>query len=161
MIKKVLFISSTGGHLTELLQLAPLFQKYDSYIMTEKQKNNFFLKEKYGKKKLFFMIPGTYTGFVNKIKYPFILLLNTIISFFVFIKLKPDCIVTTGAHNTVPMCFIAHKFHKKVIFIETFAALKSPTKAGLMVYKIANHFIVQWQNMKDFYPRAEFGGWIF
>ena len=27
--KKVLFISSTGGHLNELLQLAPLFEKYD------------------------------------------------------------------------------------------------------------------------------------
>ena len=30
--KKVLFISSTGGHLSELLQLSPLFEKYDNYI---------------------------------------------------------------------------------------------------------------------------------
>ena len=107
------------------------------------------------------MISGTYTGMINKLKYPFILLLNTVISFFAFIKIKPDCVVTTGAHNSVPMCFIAHKFHKRVIFIETFAALEKPTKAGSMVYKIADHFIVQWENMKQFYPRAEFGGWIF
>lgn len=52
-MKKVIFISSTGGHLTELLQLAPLFPHYDSYFITEKQKNNLSLKEKYGKKKVF------------------------------------------------------------------------------------------------------------
>lgn len=161
MIKKVLFISSTGGHLTELLQLSPLFEKYESYLMTERQKNNLFLKKKYGKEKVYFLIPGTYTGTFNKLKYPFILFLNAVISFFVFVRVKPDCVITTGAHNTVPMCFIAHKFHKKVIFIETFAAIEKPTKAGSMVYKIADHFVVQWENMKQFYPNAEFGGWIF
>lgn len=160
-MKTVLFISSTGGHLTELLQMSPLFKKYNYYLMTEKQKNNLFLRSKYGNNKVFFMIAGTYTGLVNKLRYPFILLLNSLISLYVFMKVKPECIVTTGAHNTVPMCFIAHKFHKKVIFIETFAALEKPTKAGSLVYKIADHFVVQWENMKEFYPNAEFGGWIF
>ena len=35
--KKVLFISSTGGHLNELMQLSPLFEKYDYKIITEKE----------------------------------------------------------------------------------------------------------------------------
>ena len=34
--KKVLFISSTGGHFNELQQLSPLFEKYDYHIITEK-----------------------------------------------------------------------------------------------------------------------------
>ena len=46
-MKKVLFISSTGGHLNELLQLKPMFEKYDSYIITEKTKSNLKLKEEY------------------------------------------------------------------------------------------------------------------
>ena len=46
--KKVLFISSTGGHLNELLQLSPLFGKYDYHIITEKDKTNEYLKQKYG-----------------------------------------------------------------------------------------------------------------
>ena len=50
MKKKVLFISSTGGHLSEMLQLAPLFDKYDYHIITEKDKANESLKEKYGDK---------------------------------------------------------------------------------------------------------------
>lgn len=160
MTKTVLFISSTGGHLTELLQLSPLFDKYNSFIMTEKTKNNLSLKEKFGKK-LFFMIPGTYSGLINKLKYPFLLGMNTIISLLIFLKIKPDCVVTTGSHNAVPMCYIAHAFKKKIIFIETFAAVEQPTKAGKMVYKIADHFVVQWENMTEFYPNSEFGGWIF
>lgn len=56
--KKVLFISSTGGHLDELMQLKPLFKKYDSYIITEKDKANENLKEKYGEK-LYFLPYGT------------------------------------------------------------------------------------------------------
>ena len=34
MKKRVLFISSTGGHLSELLQLSTLFEKYDYHIIT-------------------------------------------------------------------------------------------------------------------------------
>ena len=49
-MKKVLFISSTGGHLNELLQLSPLFEKYDYHIITEKDKANENLKKQYGKK---------------------------------------------------------------------------------------------------------------
>ena len=48
--KKVLLISSTGGHLNELMQLSPLFEKYDYKIITEKDKANEPLKEKYGDK---------------------------------------------------------------------------------------------------------------
>ena len=36
---KVLFISSTGGHLSEMLRLSPMFEKYDYHIITEKTKN--------------------------------------------------------------------------------------------------------------------------
>ena len=44
---KVLFISSTGGHLDEMLQLKEMFKKYDFHIITEKTKSNMGLKTKY------------------------------------------------------------------------------------------------------------------
>ena len=48
--KKVLFISSTGGHFNELQQLKPLFEKYDYHIITEKDDSTKGLVEKYGEK---------------------------------------------------------------------------------------------------------------
>ncbi len=58
MKKKVLFISSTGGHLNEMLQLAPMFEKYDYHIITEKDEASEALKDKY-KEKISFLPYGT------------------------------------------------------------------------------------------------------
>ena len=39
-MKKVMFISSAGGHLTELLQLKSIFNDYDYSLITENIKYN-------------------------------------------------------------------------------------------------------------------------
>ena len=46
-MKRVLFISSTGGHLNELLQLRKTMAKYDSYLITEKTKSTIGLKNEF------------------------------------------------------------------------------------------------------------------
>jgi len=158
--KKVLFISSTGGHLEELLQLKNMFDKYDYHVITEKTKSNLYLRRNYPKR-VNYLIYGSYTTFYKKIIYPFKLLLNTIISFFLYLKLKPQYIITTGAHTAGPMCLIGHLFGSKIIYIETFANSNSKTKSGNIIYKFADLFIVQWQGMLDLYPNAVYGGWIF
>ena len=159
-MKKVIFIASTGGHLDELLQLSPCFEKYDYTLITEKTKSNISLKNKYPKR-VKFLIKGSYSTKLAKLTYPFRFFGNSVKSLYYFLKIKPDIIVTTGVHNTVPMCYIAHFFKRKVIFIETFANSTSPTKSGRMVYPIADVFIVQYESMKKFYPRAIYGGWIY
>ena len=58
MKKKVLFISSTGGHFNELMQLKPMFEKYDYHIITEKDKTNKDLVQQY-EKKIYFLPYGT------------------------------------------------------------------------------------------------------
>ena len=47
-MKKVIFISSTGGHLSELMQLKEIFKNYDYHIITEKNDTNLKLKKEYG-----------------------------------------------------------------------------------------------------------------
>ena len=152
---KVMFISSMGGHLSELMQLD--FEKYDYSIVTEKSKSDEDLKEKYGNK-AHFLLYGTRK---NPIKYFFVLLFNFFKSLFLFFKIKPKVIVTTGTHTAVPMCYIAKIFGAKVIWIETFANRTSKTLAGRLVYPIADTFVVQWEEMKKIYPKAKYWGWIY
>ena len=154
--KKVLFISSTGGHLSELLQLKDLFSKYDSYIITEKTKSTLNLKEKYNN--VNYLVYGTKD---HKLVYPFKLLYNCFKSLFLYIRIRPKVIVTTGTHTAVPMCYIGKLFGSKIIFVETFANSKSKTLSGKLVYPIANTFIVQWESMLELYPKAKYGGWIY
>ena len=158
-MKKVMFIASTGGHLVELLQLSDCFSRYDYCLVTEKNKSNMNLKKKY--KRVYWLVGGTYSSLLGKLIYPFKLLINCFISLYLMIKVKPDVVVSTGAHNTGPMCCLAKLFKKKVIFIETFANSDKPTRCGRIVYKFADVFIVQWESMKKYYPKAKYNGWIF
>ncbi len=154
---KVLFISSTGGHFHELMRLRPLFSKYNTYIATEKQKTNDYLKDEF-KNKVFYLLYGTKD---HPISYPFKLLINCFISLFYFIKIRPDCIVTTGTHTAGPICCIAKIFGKKVIYIETIANINSKTITGRLIYHIADLFLVQWESMLKLYPKAIYKGWIY
>lgn len=154
--KKVIFISSTGGHLSELLQLKPLIKKYDSYLITEKTKSNKNLKDKYNN--VSYLVYGTKK---NLFTYFFIFLFNIIKSFILYLKIRPDVIITTGTHTAVPMCYIGRMLGSKVIFIETFANSTTKTVAGKLVYPIANVFVVQWESMLELYPKAIYGGWIY
>jgi len=151
---KVMFISSMGGHLDELTKLD--IEKYDYSIVTEKVDSNSKLEEKY--KNVYYLLYGTRK---TPIRYFFILLFNFFKSLYLFFKLKPKVVVTTGTHTAVAMCYIARIFRKKVIWIETFANRNTKTLAGRLVYPIANTFVVQWEEMKKLYPKAVYWGWIY
>lgn len=154
-MKKVMFISSTGGHLNELLQLKKIFKNYDSYLVTEKTKTTKDLKKNYD---VSYLMYGTKH---RPLRYIFVAIINIFKSIYLYHKIKPDVIVTTGAHTCVPMCYIARLHHKKIIYIETFANIKTKTLTGRMIYPIASTFVVQWEAMLELYPKAVCWGWIF
>ena len=158
--KRVMFISSTGGHLVELTQLKDMFSNYDYHIVTEKTKSNHGLKIKHPNR-VSYLIYGTYTTLSKKITYPFKLLVNCFKSLFIYIKVRPKYIVSTGAHTAGPMCLLGKIFGSKIIFIETFANSNTKSKTGSIVYKFADLFIVQWEDMLELYPNAVYGGWVF
>ncbi len=155
--KKVLFIASTGGHLNELMQLSPMFNNYNYYIITEKTKSNISLIEKY-QRRISFLVYGTKD---KKLIYPFKFIYNCLKSLVLYIKIRPKYIITTGTHTAVPICYIGKLFGSKIIFIETFANSSTKTLSGKLIYPIANLFIVQWENMLKLYPKAIYGGWIY
>ena len=147
-MKKVLFISSTGGHLKELMKLEPLFEIYDYSIITEKDSTTTDLQKKYN---IYYLPYSTRSKIISYIfKYTFVILKSIIL----FIRIKPDAIVSTGTHTAVPICFIGKIFNKKVIYIETYANITRKSLTGKIIYPISDLFIVQWKEMKKLYPKA-------
>lgn len=139
----------------ELQQLD--FEKYDYSVVTEKTKTTRNLKEKY-EDKIHYSIYGTRK---NLFLYFFVMLFNFFISLYLYFKIRPKVIVTTGTHTAVLMCYIAKIFGSKIIWIETFANRNTRTLAGRLVYPIANTFVVQWEEMLKLYPKAKYWGSIF
>lgn len=152
-MKKICLIASSGGHFEQAMMLKPLIDKYEGFIVTEK--TNYSISDK--KHKVYYLKQ------VNRheIKFLYYTLINTIKSFKIFLKEKPNVIISTGALCTIPMCIIGKLFNKKIIFIESFAKITSPTLTGKLIYKIADRFYVQWEEMKEIYPNAIYKGGIY
>lgn len=152
--KKICLISSSGGHFEQLLMLRKLGEKNNIFIVTEKTKYN-----KNDKKVNYFVMQ------VNRKEPLFIFKMIGILfkSLYIFLKEKPDVVISTGVLASIPMLFIGHIFKKKVIYIESFAKINSPTMTGNLIYKrkIADQFYVQWESMLEFYPDAICKGGIY
>ena len=152
-MKKICFTASSGGHFEQLMMLKPLMDKYDSFIVTEKTDYSVMNNDR----KVY------YLGQINRNEKTFIfkMIINSFKSFNIFIIEKPDIVISTGALSTIPICILSKIFRKKVIFIESFAKVTSPTLTGKLVYKFADQFYVQWEQLKEYYPDAICKGGIY
>lgn len=153
--KKVMFICSVGGHLTQMLQMKKIFDEYDYVLITEKTDVTKEMKDKYNMEYLVYGSRNYLFSYIFKFGF------NIIKSLYLFIKYRPKTIITTGTHTAVPMCYIGKLFRRKIIYIESFAKRTSPTLSGKMVYPIADIFIVQWESMLSIYPKAKYFGPIY
>ena len=150
---KILLTATGGGHLEQLKNLYSLKNEHQVTVVVCKNKVNSALKDVE-------FIPD-YRNERKVIRF-FDLARIFIKSFFLLCKFKPDCVISTGAGATYPLLWLQKKwFRKKVIFIESFARRTSASKTGKRVYKFADHFIVQWEELKEIYPNAIYGGMIY
>ena len=146
---KICLTSASGGHFEQLCCLKSLLEGNDGFVVTEK--TSFPIKADY------FV---THTGTGDKGK-----LFKTIRLFLevhkILKKEKPDLIVTTGTYISLPFLVYSKLHKKKFIYIETFARVTNPTRAGKFMYKHADLFIYQWPSLKKFYPNGIYGGSIY
>ena len=152
--KKICFAASTGGHFEQLMMLKPMMEKYDSFIITEKTK---YSVNKNNSNKTYYMKQ------VNRkeLTFPINMMINFFKSLYIFLKEKPDYMITTGVLAMIPMALIVKLFGIKLIYIESFAKISSPTQTGKFLYKRADRFYVQWEKMLQFYPNAIYKGGIY
>ncbi|MGM0877129.1 MAG: PssD/Cps14F family polysaccharide biosynthesis glycosyltransferase [Bacillota bacterium] len=151
---KICLISSSGGHLAQLKQLLPIAQEHELFIVTEKNKSTASLEKNFK------------TYFLNQqerknISFIWDFSSNIFKSISIVLKEKPDVIISTGAGAVIPLCFFGKLFNSKVIFIESFAKINSPTITGRIIYKFADRFYIQWEELREYYPKAEYKGVIY
>ena len=146
MSYKIIAISSAGGHLLELIKALP--KNIEDNIIYITYKNNLTAETLCSKKHFFIIDPH-----INKFKY----IINMFQSLYLYLKIRPDIIISTGAGIAIPMIMIGYFFKSKIIFIETGARTKSESRTGRFVYNYCDLFIVQYKSQQKFFPKSKLG----
>lgn len=148
---KVCLVGSSGGHLTHLYMLKPFWKSKERFWVTFDKEDARSLLE--GEQ----MYPCYYP--TNRSLRA--LFVNTRLAFRVLKKERPDLIISSGAAVAVPFFYIGKFYGAKTIYIEVFDRINHSTLTGKMVYPVTDKFIVQWEEMKEVYPKAVNLGSIF
>lgn len=148
---KILFPTSSGGHLTHLIMLKPIWQEHERVWVTfNKVDANSILKDE---KKYYCYYP-TNRNIWNLIR-------NTFLAIKVLRKEKPDIIISSGAAISIPFFFFGKLFGCKRVYIEVFDRIDKSTVSGKFCYKHCDLFVVQWEEQLKVYPKAKNLGSIF
>ncbi len=149
---KILAVSSAGGHFSELTMITDnLSDKFDVTIITE---------DKVEDQRVSYYMP--YSNRSNKIKYLFAFCNNFILAFKYLRKVKPDKIISTGAH-TAFFYFVVGKllFRTTNVYIESYAKVTEQS----LTYKLSKRFIdvnvVQHEEMLEVEPGSQFFGGVY
>ena len=150
---KICFAASSGGHFEEIAQLKKIKEGNKAFLVTEKGGrsgeelcDDVYYVPQINRREMFFL-------------FKFIKLFSLARSILRYEK--PDCIISTGALATCPLCIVGKMMGIKIIYIESFARVTSPSLTGRLMYRIADLFIVQWKELLDVYPLATYAGSVF
>jgi len=145
---KIALVGSSGGHLYQLYVLKAWWGEYPRFWVTFKKPDAESLLE--GETTYFAHFP-TNRNLKNLFR-------NFFVAWHVIRKERPDVIVSTGAGVALPFYFLGKIFGAKLIFIEVFDRLDSPTLTGKLVAPLCDRFLVQWEEQRKFFPKAELWG---
>jgi UDP-N-acetylglucosamine:LPS N-acetylglucosamine transferase len=151
---KICLTSSSGGHLAQLKKFFYLSNDYDVFIVTEKNPTTVNIVNDIGG---YTLTQQERKGWLFFVKF----FGNIFRSLFIIIRERPKVIICTGAGVTIPIILFGKLVNAKVIYIESYAKVLTPTISGRIAYKIADQFYVQWEELLNYYPKALYRGRIY
>ena len=136
---------SHGGHLTEMLSLDPAFEGHDTFYICYDASTTRELERAY-------LIP-------NMARNPIELIKNLFRTTRIFLRERPDLIVSTGAEIALPVVAVGKFFGAKTVYIECGAQVTEPSFTGRIMAYFAEAFFVQWPELLSAYNgRAQLRG---
>ena len=148
---KVALVCSSGGHLTQLHQLKPFWEKHDRFWVTFKLPDSESLL---AQEDVVWAHYPTTRNARNAAR-------NFGLALRVLSRRRPDLLVSDGAGVAFPFFLVARLLRIKTVYIEVYDRIDSPTLTGRLCRPLTNLFLVQWEEQKRFYPRAQVIGRLF
>lgn len=148
---KIGLVCSSGGHLSDLYKLNSIWSTEKRFWVTfNKTDANALLKGE----QIYHCYFPTNRNIMNAVR-------NTFLAIRILKDEKPDILISGGAGVAVPFYYVGKLMGIKLVFIEAFDRFQNPTLTGRLVYPITDCFIVQWEQMKKYYPKAKCFGSLY
>ncbi len=141
---KAALVSSSGGHLLQLHQLKPWWQKHDRYWVTFPTRDASSLLSH---EEVHWAHHPTTRNIPN-------LLRNLLLAWRLLSTQRPDVIVTTGAGVAFPFFLVARWLGVKTVYLEVYDRIELRTLTGRLCHPWSDLFLVQWEEQEDLYPGA-------
>ena len=134
--KKVLLISSCGGHWKQMRRLESAFEGFKKhYAATDVSYYQFVPGQP------FYAVPDA--SLWSKLR----LVWQAVCVFFILLRIRPDVVISTGASVGFFALFFAKKMKIKTIWVDSLANVEQMSLSGLKVKPYADLWLTQWQHL--------------
>lgn len=146
--RRILFVSSAGGHLSQLLQLEPWWRHHDRRWVT------FDLPDARSKLEGEELVPAHYptTRSLRNMSRNYLVARKQLDEW------KPDVVISNGAGTAVPFFIEARRRNIPTVYLEVYDRIDSRTLTGRMVRRFTTEFCVQWPEQQALYPGSRLVG---
>jgi nitroreductase len=144
----VLLVGSSGGHLAQLLSLAPLWARENrSYVTFDTVDATSLLADE--------QVTWAYHPTTRNVRN---LLRNSVLAVRELRRRRPDVVVSTGAAVAFPFFVAARLMGIPTVYLEVYDRIDSPTLTGRLCRPVSTRFCVQWTEQLDYYRGSELVG---
>jgi len=134
--KKVLFISSCGGHWKQMRRLEPAFEGFKKcYATTDASYYQFVAGES------FYVVPEA--SLWSKLR----LIWQALYVLGLLLYIRPAVVISTGASVGFFALFFAKKLNVKTIWVDSLANVEQMSLSGQKVKPYADLWLTQWEHL--------------
>jgi len=167
--KSILVFLGSGGHFEQahrlISQLGNKFEYELVYIegdKTAKERIDSLAKKEKLVVKQEYTVPLLRIVSESRLKNKIYLFYSPVACFFkslsIVMRSKAKYFLSASNGAVVFLYYIGKIFGKKLIYLETWSRVWTPSLTGRLVYPICNLFFVQWPELLEKYPKAKYVG---
>lgn len=134
-------VSSSGGHLAQLLRLRPWWEEHDRHWVTFRTDD---ATSKLAGESVTWAHHPTTRNIPNLVR-------NSGLALRTLTTWRPDVVVSTGAGVAVPFFWLHRFVGATTVYLEVFDRIETPTLTGRLCHPVADLFLVQWPEQQRLY----------
>lgn len=143
--------AAPGGHLAELLSLRPAYEQYPHFYLLNAHEGR--TDGRLGRVR---HVPDYGVGSPIRRARAVVRLLRASVR--IFLEERPTVLLTTGPATGLGLAVLVRATGGHVIYVECSAQVSARSRSGQAFHHLADRFYVQWPDLLEHYPRAEYHG---